>query len=91
MARPSYFGEHIAPGSRPELFDRHDAAWLPIGCFLVRTEHRIVLSSRTSTPSAPLRIFRSSDSVESSRGLPGANGSREPVPDAGTWETSIFA
>ncbi len=43
VARPSYFGEHIAPGSRPELFDRHDAAWLPIGCFLVRTEHRIVL------------------------------------------------
>ena len=31
IARPQYFGSHVAPESRPELFSRHQAAWLPIG------------------------------------------------------------
>jgi hypothetical protein len=43
VARPRYFGDHLADGSRPELFDRHRAAWLPIGCFLIRTGDRLVL------------------------------------------------
>lgn len=41
VARPSYFG--AGAGARPELFDRHGAAWLPIGCFLIRTGDRVVL------------------------------------------------
>lgn len=36
VARPRYFGEHIDAADRPGLFDRDGAAWLPIGCFLVR-------------------------------------------------------
>lgn len=36
VARPRYFGEHVADDARPDLFDRDGAAWLPIGCFLVR-------------------------------------------------------
>ncbi len=43
MARPEYFGNHIPPGSHPEFFSRHQAAWLPIGCFLVRAGDRLVL------------------------------------------------
>ncbi len=43
IARPQYFGNHLAPQSRPELFSRHQAAWLPIGCFLVRASDRLVL------------------------------------------------
>lgn len=43
VARPSYFGDGLAPEVRPEFFNRHQAAWLPIGCFLVRTRDRVVL------------------------------------------------
>jgi glyoxylase-like metal-dependent hydrolase (beta-lactamase superfamily II) len=43
LARPSYFGPHVPPAAHPELFDRDGAAWLPIGCFLLRTGDRIVL------------------------------------------------
>jgi glyoxylase-like metal-dependent hydrolase (beta-lactamase superfamily II) len=43
VARPRYFGEHVAPDAHPELFDRHQTAWLPIGCFLVRTGERVLL------------------------------------------------
>jgi glyoxylase-like metal-dependent hydrolase (beta-lactamase superfamily II) len=43
VARPEYFGASGSPGSHPEFFSRGDAAWLPIGCFLVRTEKRLVL------------------------------------------------
>jgi glyoxylase-like metal-dependent hydrolase (beta-lactamase superfamily II) len=43
VARPGYFGNHVVPGSHPELFNRQGAAWLPIGCFLVRTPDRVVL------------------------------------------------
>jgi glyoxylase-like metal-dependent hydrolase (beta-lactamase superfamily II) len=42
-ARPRYFGNHLAQDSRPELFNRHHTAWLPIGCFLVRTSSRLML------------------------------------------------
>jgi hypothetical protein len=40
---PEYFGASGSPDSHPELFSRGDAAWLPIGCFLVPAEERLVL------------------------------------------------
>jgi glyoxylase-like metal-dependent hydrolase (beta-lactamase superfamily II) len=43
VARPRYFGEHLPPDSHPEFFSRHGAAWLPIGCFLVRARARLLL------------------------------------------------
>jgi glyoxylase-like metal-dependent hydrolase (beta-lactamase superfamily II) len=43
VARPMYFGSHAAPDAHPELFDRHGTAWLPIGCFLIRSGERVVL------------------------------------------------
>ena len=43
VATPSYFGDHVAPSAHPELFDRHGAAWLPLGCFLLRAGDRLVL------------------------------------------------
>jgi glyoxylase-like metal-dependent hydrolase (beta-lactamase superfamily II) len=43
VARPEYFGRHLPPGARPEFFSRDHAAWLPIGCFLVRAAGRAVL------------------------------------------------
>jgi glyoxylase-like metal-dependent hydrolase (beta-lactamase superfamily II) len=43
VARPSYFGDDVAPNARPDVFDRDGAAWLPIGCFLTRTSDRLVL------------------------------------------------
>ena len=43
IARPRYFGPDVADDARPDLFDRDHAAWLPIGCFLVRTGDRLVL------------------------------------------------
>jgi glyoxylase-like metal-dependent hydrolase (beta-lactamase superfamily II) len=43
IARPAYFGPDLAPDSRPEFFRHHQAAWLPIGCFVVRTRDRVVL------------------------------------------------
>jgi glyoxylase-like metal-dependent hydrolase (beta-lactamase superfamily II) len=43
VARPGYFSAAAAPDSRPDVFDRHGAAWLPIGCFVIRTDDRIVL------------------------------------------------
>jgi glyoxylase-like metal-dependent hydrolase (beta-lactamase superfamily II) len=42
LARPAYFGAE-EDGSHAELFDRHGAAWLPIGCFVVNSGDRIVL------------------------------------------------
>ncbi|SEA48889.1 Glyoxylase, beta-lactamase superfamily II [Leifsonia sp. 21MFCrub1.1] len=38
VARPSYFGDHVSGTERPDVFDRDGAAWLPIGCFLIRQE-----------------------------------------------------
>jgi glyoxylase-like metal-dependent hydrolase (beta-lactamase superfamily II) len=43
VARPLYFGSHVPPDAHPELFDRHGAAWLPLGCFLIRSRERVVL------------------------------------------------
>jgi glyoxylase-like metal-dependent hydrolase (beta-lactamase superfamily II) len=42
-ASPAYFGEHARPEGHEDLFTRHGKAWLPIGCFLVRTGDRVVL------------------------------------------------
>ncbi len=43
VARPSYFGSQVAPTARPDVFNRDQAAWLPIGCFLIRIDGRVVL------------------------------------------------
>jgi glyoxylase-like metal-dependent hydrolase (beta-lactamase superfamily II) len=43
VARPPYFATDAPADAHPELFDRHGAAWLPIGCFLVRSGARTVL------------------------------------------------
>ncbi|SHG36640.1 MBL fold metallo-hydrolase [Geodermatophilus nigrescens] len=43
VARPSYFGADVPAGAHPEVFDRDGAAWLPIGCFVVRSGDRVVL------------------------------------------------
>jgi hypothetical protein len=43
VVRPAYFGSHVLPGAHPEFFSRHQAVWLPIGCFLVRAGDRLVL------------------------------------------------
>ncbi|TDV57334.1 MBL fold metallo-hydrolase [Actinophytocola oryzae] len=42
-ASPAYFGEHATPDGHEDLFTRDGMAWLPIGCFLVRTGERTVL------------------------------------------------
>jgi len=36
VARPAYFGPVLPASSRPDFFNRDGAAWLPIGCFLIR-------------------------------------------------------
>ena len=36
-------GPHLAAGARPDFFSRHGAAWLPIGCFVIRAGDRLVL------------------------------------------------
>lgn len=43
VARPSYFHPGATAAAEPDLFDRAGAAWLPIGCFLVRTAERVIL------------------------------------------------
>ena len=43
VARPEYFGPDLAAGARPDFFSRHGAAWLPIGCFVIRARDRLVL------------------------------------------------
>src|SRR6478736_3723580 len=43
VARPSYFHPDAARDARPDLFDRAGEAWLPIGCFLIRTAERVIL------------------------------------------------
>lgn len=52
VARRSYFGEAVPADAHPELFDRDDAAWLPIGCFVVRTGDRVVLVDAGLGPEA---------------------------------------
>jgi glyoxylase-like metal-dependent hydrolase (beta-lactamase superfamily II) len=43
IARPGYFGDGVSADGHGDLFDRHGEAWLPIGCFLVRSGDRLVL------------------------------------------------
>jgi glyoxylase-like metal-dependent hydrolase (beta-lactamase superfamily II) len=43
IATPRYFGEGLTADARPDLFTRHGSAWLPIGCFVVRGDDRVVL------------------------------------------------
>jgi hypothetical protein len=43
IARPAYFGDDATADGHGDLFDRHGQAWLPIGCFLVRSGDRCVL------------------------------------------------
>jgi glyoxylase-like metal-dependent hydrolase (beta-lactamase superfamily II) len=43
VARPEYFGASGSPVPHPEFFSRDGAAWLPIGCFLLRAGQRLVL------------------------------------------------
>ena len=43
VARPRYFHADAPPGARPDVFDRDGAAWLPIGCFVIRSGARVVL------------------------------------------------
>ena len=43
VARPGYFGDDATAEGHGDLFDRRGQAWLPIGCFLVRTGDRCVL------------------------------------------------
>ena len=52
VARRSYFGEAVPADAHPEFFDRDDAAWLPIGCFVVRTAGRVVLVDAGLGPEA---------------------------------------
>ncbi|MEV8377026.1 MBL fold metallo-hydrolase [Kribbella sp. NPDC056861] len=40
---PKYFGAGVPADARPEFFARHNLAWLPIGCFLIRTDDRTIL------------------------------------------------
>jgi glyoxylase-like metal-dependent hydrolase (beta-lactamase superfamily II) len=43
VVHPKYFGEGVAEGARGEFFGRDGFAWLPIGCFLIRTGERTIL------------------------------------------------
>ena len=49
-ASPAYFGDHARPDSHEDLFTRHGMAWLPIGCFLVRTRDRTILVDAGMVP-----------------------------------------
>src|ERR1700742_488890 len=42
-ASPQYFGEHVTARGHEDLFTRHEMAWLPIGCFIIRTGSRTIL------------------------------------------------
>lgn len=42
-ASPQYFGEHVTARGHEDLFIRHGMAWLPIGCFVIRTGSRTIL------------------------------------------------
>ena len=43
VVHPKYFGDGVPDDARPEVFGRDNLAWLPIGCFLIRTGDRTVL------------------------------------------------
>lgn len=40
---PAYFGDHVRAEGHEDFFTRHGHAWLPIGCFLLRTKDRTIL------------------------------------------------
>lgn len=42
-AGPGYFGDHVTVEGHEDYFSRDGKAWLPIGCFLIRTGSRLVL------------------------------------------------
>ncbi len=42
-ASPQYFGDHATAQGHEDLFTRHGMAWLPIGCFVIRTGSRTIL------------------------------------------------
>jgi glyoxylase-like metal-dependent hydrolase (beta-lactamase superfamily II) len=42
-AAPTYFGDHVTASGHEDFFNRHGRAWLPIGCFLVRTGSSVIL------------------------------------------------
>lgn len=42
-AGPAYFGDHVTAAGHEDYFSRDGKAWLPIGCFLIRTGSRHVL------------------------------------------------
>ena len=42
-ASPEYFGDHVRADGHEDLFGRDGLAFLPIGCFLVRTGDRTIL------------------------------------------------
>ncbi|HSK96343.1 MAG TPA: MBL fold metallo-hydrolase [Euzebyales bacterium] len=58
VAGPDYFGAGAGVDGHEDLFDRHGRAWLPIGCFAVRTGDRCVLIDAgmgpASTPAGDL-------------------------------------
>jgi glyoxylase-like metal-dependent hydrolase (beta-lactamase superfamily II) len=58
IARSTYFGDGAAAAGHHDLFDRHGQAWLPIGCFLVRSGTRCVLVDAGMGPS---RMWDSDD------------------------------
>lgn len=43
VAGPGYFHVNARAEEHSEMFDRHGKAWLPIGCFIVRTADRLIL------------------------------------------------
>jgi glyoxylase-like metal-dependent hydrolase (beta-lactamase superfamily II) len=52
VARPGYFGDHATAEGHGDLFDHRGQAWLPIGCFLLRTGDRCVLVDAGMGPTA---------------------------------------
>ena len=42
-AGPGYFGDHVTVHGHEDYFNRDGKAWLPIGCFLIRTGSKTIL------------------------------------------------
>lgn len=51
-AGPTYFGDHVTAAGHEDFFSAGGQAFLPLGCFLVRTGTRVVLVDAGSYPSA---------------------------------------
>lgn len=60
-ASPAYFGEHARADGHEDLFIRDGFAWMPIGCFLVRSGDRVILVDAGMGPAlddaAPRRLL----------------------------------